>query len=77
MLAGRGDAEMALFLRDAKKLGRDVPANARLIEGDVLDTAKLKEALAGQDVVYANLAGNIIAAMQGSQADLLYDARYL
>jgi hypothetical protein len=64
MLAGRGDAEMTLFLRNAKKLGRDVPANACLIEGGVLDTAKLKEALAGQDVVYANFAGNIIAAMK-------------
>ncbi|QYM71723.1 SDR family oxidoreductase [Pseudochrobactrum sp. Wa41.01b-1] len=73
MLAGRGDADMSLFLRDAKKLGRDVPANSRIIEGDVHDTAKLKDAMAGQDVVYANLAGDvdaqaeaIIAAMQAT-----------
>ena len=73
MLAGRSDADMTLFLRNAKRLGRDVPANARVIEGDVLDAAKLTEAVAGQDVVYANLAGDvdaqaeaIIAAMQAS-----------
>lgn len=73
MLAERDDAELTLFLRDAKKLGRKVPANARVIEGDVLDAAKLKEAVAGQDAVYANLAGNvdaqaeaIIAAMKAT-----------
>ncbi|MFT4182798.1 MAG: NAD(P)H-binding protein, partial [Rhizobium sp.] len=59
MLAGRGDAKLTLFLRDAKKLGREVPANARVIEGDVHNAAKLKEAIAGQDIVYANLAGDI------------------
>lgn len=73
MLAGRSDAELTLFLRSAKRLGRDVPANARVIEGDVLDAAKLTQAVAGQDVVYANLAGDvdaqaaaIIAAMQSA-----------
>jgi uncharacterized protein YbjT (DUF2867 family) len=64
MLAERGDAEMTLFLRDAKKLGRGVPANARVIEGDVHDAARLKKAMAGQDVVYANLAGDIDAQAQ-------------
>lgn len=29
------------------------------MEGDVLDEGKLKEAMAGQDVVYANLAGSL------------------
>ncbi|TWI33899.1 SDR family oxidoreductase [Paracoccus sulfuroxidans] len=73
MLADRADTEMTLFLRDASRLGRNAPKNARVIEGDVLDTAKLKEAVAGQDVVYANLAGDvdaqaasIIEAMQGT-----------
>lgn len=71
MLAGRSDTEMTLFLRDALKLGRAVPGNAQVIEGDVLDPEKLKQAMAGQDIVYANLAGqvdtqaaSIIAAMQ-------------
>jgi uncharacterized protein YbjT (DUF2867 family) len=73
MLADRTDAELTLFLRDAKKLYRDVPANARIIEGDVHDAAKLKDAMTGQGVVYANLAGDvdaqaeaIIAAMKAT-----------
>ena len=61
MLAERGDTEMTLFLRDARKLGRDIPDNARVIEGDVHDTAKLRDAVSGQDVVYANLAGDVDA----------------
>lgn len=64
MLAERGDMELTLFLRDAKKLGRGVPRNARVIAGDVLDAGKLKEAIAGQDVVYANLAGDVDAQAQ-------------
>lgn len=59
MLAERNSAELTLFLRDAKKLGRKVPANTRVIEGDVHDAAKLKEAMGGQDIVYANLAGDV------------------
>jgi uncharacterized protein YbjT (DUF2867 family) len=39
-----------LFLRET---------DAQLTEGDVLDTARLAEALAGQEVVYANLAGDL------------------
>ncbi|NKB84607.1 SDR family oxidoreductase [Brucella grignonensis] len=59
MLADRGNIELTLFLRDAAKLDRDVPANARIVEGNVLDAVKLKEAISDQDVVYANLAGNV------------------
>lgn len=61
MLAERGDTEMTLLLRDVRKLGRDIPDNARVIEGDVHDTAKLRDAVSGQDVVYANLAGDVDA----------------
>ena len=73
MLAERDDAEMTLFLRNVQKLGRDVPANARIIEGDVHNATKLQEAMNSQDVVYANLSGDvdtqakaIIAAMKAS-----------
>ncbi|MBD9572965.1 NAD(P)H-binding protein [Ensifer adhaerens] len=48
-------------LNNRVQLGGDIAANARVIEGDVLDAAKLKEAISGQDVVYANLAGNVDA----------------
>lgn len=52
------DMELTLFLRDGDDL-RDAPENARVIEGDVLDPARLGEALEGQDIVYANLAGDL------------------
>lgn len=77
-LAERDDISMSLFLRDARKLGRDVPGNARMIEADALDAAKLNAAMADQDVVYANLAGNvdgqaaaIVAAMKETGAGKL------
>lgn len=73
MLAGRRDVAMTLFLRDAAKLTERVPDNATLVVGDVLDSERLRQAVTGQDVVYANLAGevdqqaeHIVAAMQAA-----------
>lgn len=59
MLAGQ-DVGLTLFARDAGKLG-DVPNGARVVEGDVLDREQLDAAVPGQDVVYANLAGDLDA----------------
>jgi len=76
MLADQGDAELTLYLRKASKLGRPVPGNARVVEGDVLDAPLLAEAMAGQDLVYANLSGNvdaqaaaIVEAMKGAAVE--------
>jgi uncharacterized protein YbjT (DUF2867 family) len=52
-------ARLTLYLRNARRLEHVDPGRAHVIEGDVLDTAKLKDAMAGQDVVYANLAGDL------------------
>ncbi|MFY0760894.1 SDR family oxidoreductase [Metabacillus dongyingensis] len=53
------DAQLTLYLRNSGRL-RNMDSNrVRVIEGDVLDKEKLKEAIIGQDVVYANLAGNL------------------
>ncbi len=53
------DAQLTLYLRNSGRL-RNIDSNrARVIEGDVLDVEKLKEAMIGQDVAYANLAGNL------------------
>jgi uncharacterized protein YbjT (DUF2867 family) len=64
---------LTLFLRKAKGLVKGYGSKALVIEGDVMDLKKLKEALKGQHVVYANLAGNldkqaknIVKAMQES-----------
>jgi putative NADH-flavin reductase len=51
------DVELTLLLRDASKLA-DPPESARVVEGDVLDRAQLDPAVRGQDIVYANLAGD-------------------
>ncbi len=65
------DAQLTLYLRNARRLGHIDRNRARAIEGDVLDTGKLDAAMLGQDVVYANLAGDlarmaraIVAAMK-------------
>lgn len=66
------DVDLTLFARDATKLG-GIPEHARVVRGDVLDREKLDAAVAGQDVVYANLAGEldkqakrIVQSMTGS-----------
>ena len=58
LLADRGDVQMTLFVRDARKLS-SVPSNARVVEGDVMDADTLKGAVEDQDLVYANLAGDV------------------
>ncbi|GHD29797.1 NAD-dependent dehydratase [Nocardiopsis kunsanensis] len=68
MLA-QADVELTLLARNSGDLV-DVPSGARVVEGDVLDRERLDEAVRGQDLVYANLSGdlgeqaeNIVAAM--------------
>jgi len=58
MLAQQDDVELTLLARDADNL-EDVPSGARVVEGDVLEPALLAETVTGQDVVYANLAGDL------------------
>ncbi|ENX35096.1 hypothetical protein F889_01390 [Acinetobacter colistiniresistens] len=70
MLANEADLTQTLFVRDARKLASNLPANTRVIEGDALNLEQVQQAVQGQDIVYANLAGeleaqteNMIAAM--------------
>ena len=54
------NAQLTLYLRRAsrlKELGH--PDWVRVVEGDVLDPAALRAVMAGQEVVYANLAGQL------------------
>jgi len=55
------DARLTLYLRRATRLANPAPARVTIVEGDVTDRARLEAAMEGQDVVYANLAGDLKA----------------
>jgi uncharacterized protein YbjT (DUF2867 family) len=71
LFVARSDAQLTLYLRNARRLsGIGHPERIRLVEGDVMDAKALRAAMVGQQVVYANLSGdmeaqarNIVAAM--------------
>ena len=70
MLLKKDNVNLALFLRNARRLRNKGASKCRIIEGNVLDYNQLNEAITGQDIVYANLAGdlermakNIVTAM--------------
>jgi uncharacterized protein YbjT (DUF2867 family) len=54
------DAHLTLYLRNSKRLRGLDPKRTRVVEGDVLDAKTLTEAMKGHDVVYANLAGQLV-----------------
>jgi uncharacterized protein YbjT (DUF2867 family) len=65
------DIHLTLFVRDKKRLRSVDSSGCAIVEGDVLNYNSLKEAIQGQDIVYANLAGdlgqmakNIVKAMK-------------
>jgi uncharacterized protein YbjT (DUF2867 family) len=73
VLLERTDVALTLFLRRAARLKNQAPNRATVVEGDVLDEAALRAAMKDQDVVYANLAGDmagqaraIVAAMHAT-----------
>ncbi|WP_295671916.1 NAD(P)H-binding protein [uncultured Mucilaginibacter sp.] len=73
ILVQNEDIGLTLYLRNARRLRNNNIAACRIVEGDVLNYKQLKEAIAGQDIVYANLAGdleamakNIVKAMEQS-----------
>lgn len=72
------DARLTFYLRKADRLRGVSSDRIHIIEGDVLDIRKLEEAMVGQDVVYANLAGqleqqarNIVTAMKSTGVNRL------
>ena len=59
-LLDRTEAKLTLYARNARRLGVGTD-RTRILEGDVLDATKLASAMEGQDLVYANLSGNMEA----------------
>jgi uncharacterized protein YbjT (DUF2867 family) len=73
------DAYLTLYLRKAGRLKNIVHEDrVRVVEGDVLNVQTLEVAMAGQDVVYANLVGqmeqqarSIVQAMEATRVERL------
>lgn len=71
-LANDQKVHQTLLLRDPGWLTGREPANIKVVIGNALDTKLLKTAMAGQDIIYANLTGadidaqarSVIAAMK-------------
>jgi uncharacterized protein YbjT (DUF2867 family) len=55
----RTDVELTLYLRRISRLTNPEPARVTVVEGDVLARRALEAAMKGQDIVYANLSGNL------------------
>jgi uncharacterized protein YbjT (DUF2867 family) len=60
-LLDRTDTKLTLYLRKADRIKKHFPESERIriIDGDVLDEKKLHSAMSGQDIVYANLSGDM------------------
>lgn len=63
------DVQLTLFARNTNRLSST--GNAAVVKGDAMNYMQVRDALAGQDIVYVNLAGdleamatNIVKAMQ-------------
>jgi len=64
MLVRKEDITLTLYLRNKNRLANKDISGCRIIEGDVLDKTQLTEAIDGQDIVYANLAGDLATMAQ-------------
>ncbi|WP_026769713.1 SDR family oxidoreductase [Asinibacterium sp. OR53] len=76
-LSENKEIELTLFARNADHI-KQFEASAKIIEGDVLNTNDLNEAIKGQDIVYANLSGavdkmanKIVSTMQANNVTRL------
>ena len=63
-LQNQADVALTLFVRNKSKLKNAISNNTRIIEGDVLNIEQLTDAMQGQDIVYANLAGDMVKQTQ-------------
>ena len=78
ILVKKNNINLILFLRSKSRLRNSDISKCRIFEGDVLNFIQLKEAIKGQDIVYANLSGdleamakNIVKAMEEAGAKKL------
>lgn len=76
ILAKKDNISLTLFLRNKSRLRDSNVSKFRIIEGDVLNSNQLREAIKEQDIVYANLSGdleamakNIVKAMKETEVE--------
>ncbi len=55
------DTALTLFVRNKNRLSKSISEGCKIVEGDVMIFADIKNAVTGQDIVYINLAGNLEA----------------
>lgn len=60
-LKDQDDLLLTLFARNTGKLKQNLTKNSTAIAGDAMNYNDVKNAVAGQDIVYVNLAGNLEA----------------
>jgi len=60
-LKSLGNVELTLFARNKNRLLKSLAEGCTVIEGDALHYTDVKNAVANQDIVYVNLAGNLEA----------------
>jgi uncharacterized protein YbjT (DUF2867 family) len=61
ILVKEDDVNLTLFLRNPRRLNNKDVSKSQILGGDVLNYDQLKNAIIGQDIVYANLAGDLEA----------------
>jgi uncharacterized protein YbjT (DUF2867 family) len=53
------DVNLTLFVRNKNRLPKGIAEGCSIYEGDAMNFNEVKNAIAGQDIVYVNLAGNL------------------
>jgi putative NADH-flavin reductase len=61
ILVKKDDISLTLFLQYKGRLRNNDISKCRIVEGNVLDYNRLKEAVVGQNIVYADLSGDLEA----------------
>lgn len=60
-LKASGNVELTLFARNTKRLSVNHLKDFIAVDGDAMNYTAIKNAVAGKDIVYVNLAGNLEA----------------
>jgi uncharacterized protein YbjT (DUF2867 family) len=55
------NVELTLFVRNKGRLSKNITESCPIIEGDAMNYNDVKKAVAGKNIVYVNLAGNLEA----------------